>query len=73
VSKRKRERKREREREKERERDELTSFLPSLSLIGHEDSVGMSTFPLLYGVFTPKLLLPYRKVGQQQRALNGLL
>jgi hypothetical protein len=27
------------------------------------------TFPLLDGVFTPKLLLPYRNVGQQQRAL----
>jgi hypothetical protein len=27
------------------------------------------TFPLLDGVFTHKLLLPYRKVGQQQRAL----
>jgi hypothetical protein len=41
--------------------------------IGHEDSVALSvcakfTFPLLDGVFTPKLLLPYRNVGQQQAA-----
>jgi hypothetical protein len=27
------------------------------------------TFPLLDGVFTPKLMLPARNVGQQQRAL----
>jgi hypothetical protein len=28
------------------------------------------TFPLLDGVFTPKLLLPARNVGQQQGALT---
>jgi hypothetical protein len=42
------------------------------SYIGHGDSVGCPfakyTFPLLDGVFTPKLLLPYINIGQQQRA-----
>jgi hypothetical protein len=42
--------------------------------LGHEDSVGMSVCKVhisatVDGVFTPKLLLPYRNVGQQQRAL----
>jgi hypothetical protein len=41
--------------------------LLNVYLIGHEDSVGLS-FPLLDGVCTPKLLLPYRNVGQQQAA-----
>jgi hypothetical protein len=37
--------------------------IPSVSLFAKY------TFPLLDGIFTPKLLLPYRNVGQQQIAV----